>query len=60
MYRGMYDGVTGIFTQPYLGAREEGAKGFLKGCGKGLSGALLKPSAGKNISIPSSPSLHGH
>ena len=48
MYRGFFDGATGIFTEPYQGAREEGARGFLKGCGKGLSGALLKPSAGKH------------
>ena len=63
MYRGFLDGTTGLFTEPYQGARDEGAKGFLKGCGKGLTGAFLKPSAGKNtvsrlLSFPlSRPSL---
>ncbi len=43
----MYDGFTGIFTQPYQGAKKEGAKGFFKGCGKGIGGLTLLPCAGK-------------
>ncbi|KAH8805477.1 hypothetical protein F5884DRAFT_708908 [Xylogone sp. PMI_703] len=42
----VYDGVTGIFTQPVNGARKEGVTGFFKGLGKGLGGAVLKPGAG--------------
>jgi hypothetical protein len=42
-----YDGITGVATQPYRGARKNGAKGFLAGIGKGVSGLILKPSAGK-------------
>jgi hypothetical protein len=47
---GIYDGVTGVVTQPVRGAVEEGTVGFLKGVGKGLGGLVLKPTAGK-ISI---------
>ncbi|KAG9238186.1 hypothetical protein BJ875DRAFT_480641 [Amylocarpus encephaloides] len=43
---GLYDGLTGLVTQPYNGARKEGAVGFLKGVGKGLGGVVFKPSAG--------------
>lgn len=43
---GLYDGLTGLVTQPYNGARKEGAIGFLKGFGKGLGGVVFKPSAG--------------
>lgn len=44
---GIYDGVTGVVTQPFQGAREEGAVGFVKGIGKGIGGLVLKPTAGK-------------
>jgi hypothetical protein len=44
---GIYDGVTGVVTQPVNGAMEEGALGFLKGVGKGIGGLVLKPTAGK-------------
>ncbi|KAH7378899.1 hypothetical protein BKA64DRAFT_736571 [Cadophora sp. MPI-SDFR-AT-0126] len=39
---GMYDGYSGLFTQPYKGAKEGGAKGFVKGIGKGTAGFLTK------------------
>ncbi|KAL8831072.1 MAG: hypothetical protein Q9170_005452 [Blastenia crenularia] len=42
---GMYDGVSGIFTQPIHGAKQEGVGGFIKGVGKGIGGFLLKPQA---------------
>jgi hypothetical protein len=44
---GILDGVTGIVTQPFHGAMEEGAVGFVKGIGKGIGGLVLKPTAGK-------------
>ncbi|EHA54186.1 glycosyltransferase family 28 domain-containing protein [Pyricularia oryzae 70-15] len=40
---GFYDGLTGFVTQPYKGAKEEGALGFLKGAGKGTAGLIVKP-----------------
>ena len=43
---GLYDGVTGLVTQPVKGAQKEGAAGFIKGFGKGLGGFMLKPGAG--------------
>ena len=43
---GIYDGVTGLVTQPVEGARQEGTLGFAKGLGKGLGGAMIKPIAG--------------
>ncbi|KAI2631540.1 family 1 glycosyltransferase [Hypomontagnella submonticulosa] len=42
---GWYDGVTGLFTQPWKGAQKEGASGFFKGVGKGVGGFLTKPGA---------------
>ncbi|KAI1415006.1 glycosyltransferase family 1 protein [Hypoxylon sp. FL1857] len=42
---GMYDGITGLVTQPIRGAEKEGAVGLLKGFGKGIGGLVLKPSA---------------
>lgn len=44
---GMYDGITGLVTQPFHGAKEQGGIGFLKGVGKGFGGLLFKPPAGK-------------
>ena len=44
---GVWDGVTGIFTQPYKGARDGGLIGGLKGIGKGIGGVVCKPAAGK-------------
>jgi hypothetical protein len=43
----MYDGITGFFTQPVIGAKKEGTAGFFKGFGKGLAGITLKPAAGE-------------
>ncbi|KAF2158434.1 glycosyltransferase family 1 protein [Zasmidium cellare ATCC 36951] len=42
---GWYDGVTGLVTQPWTGAREKGAGGFITGIGKGVGGFVAKPSA---------------
>ncbi|KAL4794118.1 hypothetical protein BDV19DRAFT_390630 [Aspergillus venezuelensis] len=42
----LYQGVTGIVTQPRHGQKESGTKGMLKGVGKGVGGVLLKPVAG--------------
>ncbi|RDW72068.1 putative sterol glucosyltransferase [Coleophoma crateriformis] len=39
---GIYDGVTGLVSQPYTGARDNGALGFVKGVGMGLTGFVLK------------------
>lgn len=40
------DGVTGVFTKPISGAREEGVEGFFKGMGKGVVGLVTRPAAG--------------
>ncbi|KAF2152231.1 glycosyltransferase family 1 protein [Myriangium duriaei CBS 260.36] len=42
---GWYDGIGGLVTQPWNGAKKEGASGFLKGIGKGIGGFVTKPSA---------------
>lgn len=44
---GLFDGITGLVTQPLKGAEKEGGAGLLKGFGKGIGGLLLKPAAGK-------------
>ncbi|RDW84681.1 UDP-glycosyltransferase phosphorylase [Coleophoma cylindrospora] len=38
----MYDGITGLVTQPYLGAKKGGAAGFGKGVGRAIGGLLSK------------------
>ncbi|KAJ4394056.1 hypothetical protein N0V93_003273 [Gnomoniopsis smithogilvyi] len=43
---GLYDGITGLATQPYKGAQKEGVSGLIKGFAKGLGGIVLKPQAG--------------
>ena len=43
---GFASGVTGIFSAPVKGARTEGFGGFVKGVGKGLVGAVVKPVMG--------------
>ncbi len=48
---GIYDGVTGVITQPVHGAMEEGPLGFLKGVGKGIGGLVLKPTAGMKMPL---------
>ncbi|KAJ5947875.1 hypothetical protein N7466_000890 [Penicillium verhagenii] len=42
---GMADGLSDIFTQPYKGGQEEGAKGVMKGLAKGTLGATTKVSS---------------
>jgi hypothetical protein len=43
---GLYDGLTGLVTQPVAGARTGGPVGCVKGFGKGIGGVVCKPSAG--------------
>ncbi|KAL7620787.1 hypothetical protein AAE478_009785 [Parahypoxylon ruwenzoriense] len=42
---GMFDGITGLVTQPLRGAEKEGGMGLLKGFGRGIGGLMLKPAA---------------
>lgn len=44
---GLYDGISGLVTQPLEGAKKDGLFGLIKGFGKGLGGVVLKPQAGK-------------
>jgi hypothetical protein len=43
---GFFDGVTGLVKLPIQGAKDDGAKGFIKGVGRGVAGIVVKPSAG--------------
>ncbi|KAL5288954.1 hypothetical protein ACFFRR_009268 [Megaselia abdita] len=43
---GVYEGVTGVFTKPIAGAKEQGVSGFFKGLGKGAIGFVARPAAG--------------
>lgn len=43
---GLWDGMSGLVTQPMKGAQEGGFMGGLVGFGKGLGGAVFKPAAG--------------
>lgn len=44
--QGVYDGVTGVFTKPISGAKEQGVEGFFTGLGKGAVGLITRPTAG--------------
>lgn len=46
---GLFDGITGLVTQPLQGAEKDGARGLIKGFGKGLGGIVLKPAAGESF-----------
>ena len=46
---GTYDGIAGLFTQPVIGAMEEGPLGFVKGFGKGVMGTPFKFWAGTSV-----------
>lgn len=48
---GLYDGISGLVTQPIKGAKEEGASGFIKGFGKGIGGIVFKSGAGTLSSL---------
>jgi hypothetical protein len=41
-FYGIYDGFTGVVTQPYHGAKDRGVLGFVDGVGMGLGGLVLK------------------
>ncbi|RDA86396.1 hypothetical protein CP532_6471 [Ophiocordyceps camponoti-leonardi (nom. inval.)] len=43
---GLFDGISGLVTQPMRGAEKEGASGLIKGFGKGIGGLITKPAAG--------------
>jgi hypothetical protein len=43
---GFFDGVTGLVKQSIQGAKDDGAKGFIKGVGRGVAGIVVKPAAG--------------
>jgi len=43
---GLWDGLSGLVTQPMKGAQEGGWMGGLAGFGKGVGGAVFKPAAG--------------
>ncbi|ETW04380.1 hypothetical protein H310_04665 [Aphanomyces invadans] len=44
--QGILAGVSGILTQPAMGAYHNGLTGFVEGVGKGIIGAAVKPTAG--------------
>ena len=43
---GLYDGVTGLVTQPLRGAEKDGGRGLVAGFARGIGGIVLKPAAG--------------
>lgn len=45
---GLFDGITGLATQPYKGAQKDGVSGLIKGFAKGIGGVVLKPQAGES------------
>ena len=45
-FKGIGTGLSGIVTEPYKGAKENGVKGATIGVGKGIIGLVAKPIAG--------------
>ena len=43
---GVFDGVTGVISQPIKGLSNDGGSGFVSGVGKGISGLFLRPVVG--------------
>ncbi|KAF1954665.1 UDP-Glycosyltransferase/glycogen phosphorylase [Byssothecium circinans] len=43
---GLYEGIAGIVTDPYKGAKQEGAVGFVKGVGRGIVSVPFRVMAG--------------
>ncbi|KAF2006736.1 glycosyltransferase family 1 protein [Amniculicola lignicola CBS 123094] len=43
---GFYEGISGLVTDPYKGAKKEGAAGFVKGVGRGIAGVPLRVMGG--------------
>lgn len=43
---GFYEGITGLVTDPYKGAKKEGGVGFIKGVGRGIAGVPLRVMGG--------------
>lgn len=54
----MFDGISGLVTQPLRGAEKEGTAGLIKGIGKGVAGLILKPGAGTFSCIFGKPRPH--
>ncbi|KAJ6134768.1 hypothetical protein N7523_001090 [Penicillium sp. IBT 18751x] len=48
---GLYDGITGLVSQPLYGLKHNSAKGMINGLGKGIGGFFLKPLAGRSHKI---------
>ncbi|KAF8430406.1 hypothetical protein EV426DRAFT_713400 [Tirmania nivea] len=46
MAYGLYDGITGLVTEPMRGLREGGAPGLIHGLASGIAGVVAKPAAG--------------
>lgn len=44
--KGVFSGITGVFTKPVTEMRKSGASGIFKGIFKGVSGLILKPVGG--------------
>ena len=44
--KGVYSGITGVFTKPISEIKKSGASGFFKGIAKGIGGLITKPIGG--------------
>ena len=56
---GVYDGWSGLFRQPYQGAKEDGPLGLATGVGKGIGGLVLKNiAAGSSLPAYTMKGIH--
>ncbi|KAJ6225422.1 hypothetical protein RDWZM_003967 [Blomia tropicalis] len=45
LFRGFYNGLTGVITKPIEGAQKDGVEGLFKGVGRGVVGIFAQPAA---------------
>ena len=45
-FTGIASGITGVVTNPIMGAKRDGMRGLIKGTYKGFSGLVVKPISG--------------
>ena len=60
LFGGVADGITGVVTQPFKGAKAKGIGGFFKGVGKGITGLVVKPVSGIFDTISKTAEVNYH
>ena len=57
--KGLFEGVTGVVTQPLMGLVEDGPRGLVEGLGRGAAGLIAKPLVGAADALSGIAGEHG-